>query len=641
MGNTTTETKNTLKRVVRYDFGKVHSICDYLELASNKFATMAAITDRYNDVELNYAEYMLQAKDFASGLQGLGIKQGDIIGLFSENNGRWIIVDQGILRCGAVDAVRGSNAPIDELDYIIGQSDSCALVLQTTQLLEKLCPYLNKYNLKFVVVMFAKEELSNEGLDFPVYSFEEILAMGKQRCFHRVEIEPEDMATILYTSGTTGNPKGVMLCHGNFLYQLYNAHPRVLANPGERSLQIIPIWHAYERVCTYYYFAMGCHMHNTTLSNIKDDILRYKPTVMTSVPRIWESVRTGIYTKLKQKSPFLHKVFSNAIKISTNYIKHCMYVEQRITEQRDYNPVLTVYHAAMAAVLKPVHTLFYNTLYKKLKDMAGLNIRVSISGGGALSTQDEFFYEAIGVTLLVGYGLTETSPILTVRSIREKSFICSSGFPFPNTEIKIINPETKKELPLFEKGLVVVRGPQVMLGYYNDEAATRKVLDENGWFITGDLGYMTNGRNLVIQGRLKETIVLSNGENVEPIPIEDAVLNSPYINQIVLVGQDKNAVGALVIPTKEALEKCGVDTKGLRMQKDACIKNPALRKLIKNEIDINIKNKSKLKSFEKIQKFELLKEGFSIDNGLMTSTAKIKRNKVFEKYKDIISGMYQ
>ena len=640
MINTISEA-NTLKRVVKYDFGNIHSICDYLEMASNKFASLPAITDRYNNVELNYAEYMLQAKDFASGLQGLGIKKGDIVGLFSENNGRWIIVDQGIMRCGAVDAVRGSNAPVDELDYIIGQSNSCALVLQTTQLLDKLRPYLNKYDLKFIVVMFSKEEISNEGLDFPVYTFEEILAKGKQRCFTRVEISPEEMATILYTSGTTGNPKGVMLCHGNFLYQLFNAHPRVMVTSGERSLQIIPIWHAYERVCTYYYFIKGCHMHNTTLSNIKEDIIKYKPTIMTSVPRIWESIRTGIYAKLKQKSPFLHKVFSNAIKISTSYKKHCMYVEQRITDLSYYNPILTVYHGIMASLLKPLHTLFYNTLYKKLKEMAGLNIRVSVSGGGALSHQDEYFYEALGITLLVGYGLTETSPILTVRSVNAKSFICSSGFPFPNTEIKIVHPETKKELPLFEKGLVMVRGPQVMLGYYNDEGATRKVLDENGWFCTGDLGYLSYGNNLVIQGRLKETIVLSNGENVEPIPIEDACLNSPYINQIVLVGQDKNSVGALVIPTKDALEKCGIDTRGLRMQKDACIKNPALRKLIKSEIDANIKNKSKLKSFEKIQKFELLKEGFSIDNGLMTSTAKIKRNKVFEKYKDIISGMYQ
>ena len=411
--------------------------------------------------------------------------------------------------------------------------------------------------------------------------------------------------------------------------------------PGEKILEILPIWHAYERVGTYYFYGRGCHLYYTTLAKIKDDMVAYSPDMMMSVPRIWEAVRTGIYTKLKQKSKLMYSIFDNAVKYSIKYKKYTMYVEKRITEQKKYNSFSMGYNAIMALIMKPLHDILKKTLYKKLKDMAGLNLRVSISGGGALSKIDELFYDAIGVNLRVGYGLTETSPVLTLRNIYEKNFLCSAGSPIIGTEIKVINPETKKEVSYFEKGLVIARGPQVMKGYYKDEAATRAVIDENGWFNTGDLGYMTNTNNLVLQGRMKETIVLSNGENVEPIPIEDACLTSQYINQIVLVGQDRSAIGALVIPTKEALEKCEIDTRGLRMQQDICIKNPALRKLIKSEIDTHIKSKSKLKPFEKIMKFEILKEGFSIDNGLMTSTAKIKRNKVFETYNDIISGMYQ
>lgn len=625
----------------KYSFNNFQSVCECLEFTANKYATLNAITDKYSGIEQNYAEYILEAKDFASGLQGLGVKKGDKIGLFSENNGRWIVVDQGILRCGAIDAVRGSNAPVDELDYIIGQSDSYALVLQNSMLYTKLKQYFPKYDLKFIVVMFDDGKTDYSETVCPVYTFEEVVAAGKKRCFNNVEITPDDVASILYTSGTTGNPKGVMLTHGNFLFQLEAAHRGFQSVPGEKTLQILPIWHAYERIGTYYYFYRGCHLHYTTLSKIKDDMVKYAPDTMMSVPRIWEAVRTGIYSKLKQKSPMLHSVFSFAIKTSMNYKRHAMYVERRITEQKHYSPIATVYHAMMAAGLKPLHEVFKNTLYKKLKTMAGLNLRASISGGGALSMQDERFYDAIGVNLRVGYGLTETAPVLTLRNVGDKNFLCSAGAPVQGTEMKIIDPETKKELPSFTKGLVVVRGPQVMKGYYKDEAATKAVLDENGWFNTGDLGYLTNDNNLVLQGRMKETIVLSNGENVEPIPIEDACLNSPFINQIVLVGQDQSAVGALIIPTKEALEKCGIDTRGLRMQQDVCIKNPALRKLIKSEIDTHIKEKSKLKPFEKIMKFEILKDGFSIDNGLMTSTAKIKRNKVFEIYQDIISGMYQ
>jgi len=634
-------TEEDTGRRKKYNFSGFQSICEYLEYSANKHASLPAITDKYNKIQQNYAEYILQAKDFAAGLQSLGIKKDDTVGLFSENNGRWIVVDQGILRCGARDAVRGSNAPVDELDYIIGQSDSCALVLQTSALYDKLTPYLEKYNLNFIIIMFAEEGHNYVNSKCPIYTFDEVVAMGKKKCFNQVKITPDDIASILYTSGTTGNPKGVMLTHGNFLFQFEAAHRGFQSMAGEKTLQILPIWHAYERIGTYYYFGRGCHLHYTTLSKIKDDMVAYAPDTMMSVPRIWEAVRTGIYTKLKQKSPLMYTIFDNAVKLSMNYKRHAMYVERRVTEQKHYNPIATVYHAIFAAALKPLHEVFKNTLYKKLKTMAGLNLRASISGGGALSMQDERFYDAIGVNLRVGYGLTETSPVLTLRNVTEKNFLCSAGMPVLGTEIKIINPETKKEVPNFEKGLVIVRGPQVMKGYYKDEAATRAVLDENGWFNTGDLGYMTNSNNLVLQGRMKETIVLSNGENVEPIPIEDACLNSPFINQIVLVGQDKSAVGALIIPTKEAFEKCGIDTRGLRMQQDVCVKNPALRKLIKSEIDTHIKAKSKLKPFEKIMKFEILKEGFSIDNGLMTTTAKIKRNKVFETYNDVISGMYQ
>lgn len=633
--------KDTGKRK-KYEFKGYQSVCDYLEASANKYATRPAITDKYNDnIEQNYAEYMLQIKDFSTGLQSLGIGKDDTVGLFSENNGRWIIIDQGILRCGARDAVRGSNAPVDELDYIIGQSDSKALVLYNSMLFDKLKPFLNKYDLSFIVIMFHDKKYKYEDVNFPVYTFEEVLEMGKKHCFNRVEITPDDVASILYTSGTTGNPKGVMLTHGNFLYQFETLHKGILAMPGENILEILPIWHAYERVGTYYFYGRGCHLYYTTLSKIKDDMAKYSPNMMMSVPRIWEAVRTGIYAKLKQKSPLMYTIFDKSIKYSICYKRHTMYLEQRITDQKSYNPVAMVYHAAMALVMKPLHSFLKRSLYKKLKDMVGLNLRLSISGGGALSAMDEKFYDAIGVNLRVGYGLTETSPVLTLRSNYEKNFLGSAGMPITGTEVKIINPETRKELPYFEKGLVVARGPQVMKGYYKDEAATRAVLDPNGWFNTGDLGYLTNSNNLVLQGRMKETIVLSNGENVEPIPIEDACLSSPYINQIVLVGQDQSAIGALVIPTKEALEKCGIDTRGLRMQQDVCVKNPALRKLIKSEIDTHIKSKSKLKPFEKIMKFEILKEGFSIDNGLMTSTAKIKRNKVFETYNDIISGMYQ
>ena len=319
-----------------------------------------------------------------------------------------------------------------------------------------------------------------------------------------------------------------------------------------------------------------------------------------------------------------------------------MYGERRITNKLGYNTLSTIRHRVIRSFIKPLHVLFYNTLYKKIKKAVGLsNIRASISGGGALSMQDELFYDAIGINLRIGYGLTETAPVLTLRNVTDKNFLGAAGTPVEGTDLKIVDPKTFEPLPKFTKGLVIVKGPQIMKGYYKDEEATRKVFTDDGYFITGDLGWLTNENNLVLVGRLKETIVLSSGENVEPVPIEEAILLSPYIDQIVLVGQDRSGVGALVVPSKEALEKCGINMKDLSSYKDSNILNDAkLESLIKNEINTHIVNKPNLRVFEKVKQFAMLHESFSVENGLMSATQKVKRNKVFEKYAQVIGNMY-
>ena len=256
--------------------------------------------------------------------------------------------------------------------------------------------------------------------------------------------------------------------------------------------------------------------------------------------------------------------------------------------------------------------------------------------------QDELFYDAIGINLRIGYGLTETAPVLTLRNVTDKNFLGAAGTPVDGTDLRIVDPKTFEELPKFKKGLVIVKGPQIMKGYYKDEEATRKVFTDDGYFITGDLGWLTNENNLVLVGRLKETIVLSSGENVEPVPIEEAILLSPYIDQIVLVGQDRSGVGALVVPSKEALEKCGINMKNIQSFKDNknIINNSELDALIKKEINTHIENKPNLRAFEKVKSFSVLNESFSVENGLMSATQKVKRNKVFEKYEDVIGSMY-
>ena len=628
----------------RVSYNGMNSLSEVLESCMEKFSTYTAITDKYNNVFMTYSELKEEMTLLATGLQTLGVKKGDKVGIFAESNGRWIATSMAILKCGAVDVIRGSNAPIEELHYITTHSDCKGLILRDEKLYKAMKPFLEEYSLDFVIVTYCNSTLDTSNVKSKVYTHDEIIQLGRQNNFKPVEMKRTDDCTILYTSGTTGNQKGVLLSHENSIYQLEVVHDGFKSQPGENTLQILPIWHSYERIGQCYYISRGCNLHYTTLAGLKNDLANYKIDTFMSVPRIWESIRTGVYQKLKQTSPALHNIFDFAIKTSITYKIHKMYGERRITNKLNYHFFSTIWHRVIRSFIKPLHVLFSNTLYKKIKNAVGLgNIRASISGGGALSMQDELFYDAIGVNLRIGYGLTETAPVLTLRNVWDKNFLGSAGKPLEGTDLKIVDPKTFEPLPVFSKGLVIVKGPQIMKGYYKDEEATRKVMTEDGYFVTGDLGWLTKDNNLVLVGRLKETIVLSTGENVEPVPIEEAILLSPYIEQIVLVGQDKNGIGALIVPSKEALEKCGINMKNVQSFKDNnnTIVHSELEDLIKREINTHIVNKPNLRAFEKVKQFSVLNESFSVENGLMSATQKVKRNKVFEKYENVIGKMYK
>ena len=617
------------------------SLNDYFRQKASEYNNLNAVTDTYNGVFFTYKDVEENISNLSAMIQSNGIKKGDFVSIFSENNGLWIVMEQSVMRCGAVCTLRGSNAPAEELDYILGHSESKALIVENTKALDKLLPYLSKHKLNFIIVMFKNKDYKFPELECPVYYFEDALNLGKNCSFTSVEQNIDEDCLMLYTSGTTGEPKGVLITHKNIISQMPSIAKGFMSTPGENTLQILPVWHAYEHIAQIFYFLSGCHLHFTTLSGLKNDLVRYDIDTLMSVPRIWEAMRLGIFQKLKQKSVILYKIFDFAVKLSINYKIHKMYSERRITNKKGkYHYWTNVYHKIVRSFLKPLHVLFTNTLYKKVKQAAGINFRASISGGGALSMKDQLFYDAIGVNLREGYGLTETSPVLTLRNIEDPNYLGCCGKPLMGTEIKILDTETNEELGIFQKGTVYARGYQISKGYYKDDEATKAVFDEEGWFNTGDIGWLTADNNLVLVGRVKETIVLSNGENVEPLPIEEACLESPYIDQIMLVGQDKTSIGALVVPSEEALKKCGILANEIKSGTNLTISNPTLRELIKKEISTYINHKKNLKPFEKIKDFEVLNENFTMANGMMSQTAKMKRNVISEKYEKPISNMY-
>lgn len=638
-----TELANEIKEVQDFLSDK-HSICSYLIKSMENYGEDKAVTDEHQNVSLNYNEVISKIKKVASAIQKAGINHKTHISFFSENNGAHFCVTQGILYAGCTAVLRGTAAPIDELEYILDHSDSEGLFVSDYKFLNSLYDVIQKNEkLKFICAVFEKGD-KPEGLKIPVYSLSEFIADADENIEEK-ENSIDDTAVMLYTSGTTGYPKGVMLTHKNILSQMKTVGEGLLVKRGEKSLQILPIWHSYEYTTQTLFYATGMHLHFATLPALRNDLAKYDIDIFLSVPRIWQAIRLGIYQKLKQKSKLQYFMFDFAVKASVEYKIHKMYAEKRITnKQSKYNWCAKMYHGFIRSFYKPIYKYFNEKVFKQIKDQLGLNFRLSLSGGGALSLQDELFYDALGVNLRVGYGLTETSPVLTIRYTTDKNYLCSAGRPLKATDIKIVDPKTKEEVGIFQKGLVLVRGPQIMKGYYKNEQATNEVIDKDGWFNTGDLGWLTSHNFLVLVGRVKETIVLSNGENIEPLPIEEACLQSNYIEQIVLVGQDESSIGALIVPTQEAIEKCNIalgDLKKGSKGSHLTIKDPQLHELIKHEINAYIKTKPNLKPFEKISKFEILKNAFNQEDGLMTQSGKMKRNKVYDRYKSIISKMFQ
>lgn len=320
--------------------------------------------------------------------------------------------------------------------------------------------------------------------------------------------------------------------------------------------------------------------------------------------------------------------------MSDRYIRARRIVHRLSLEQQ--NPSMWQRQRArtQTAILWPIHALADRLIYKKVREQIGAELKQTICGGGSLSPSLETFYEIIGIEVLVGYGLTETAAALTTRR-PEHNLRGSAGIPIPGTEIWIVDPKTRKTLPQGEKGLVLARGPQIMQGYYHNPEATNKAINPKGWFNTEDLGFLTAQQDLVLTGREKDTIVLSNGENVEPEPIENACLRSDYIDQIVVVGQDRRSLGALIVPNWDNLEEWA-ENQGLQLNLDS----QPVQNLFRQELDREVRNRPGYSSNDRIVPFRLISEPFSQENGMLTQTLKIKRHVVTERYSDLINEMF-
>ncbi|KAH0885219.1 hypothetical protein HID58_061315 [Brassica napus] len=625
------------------------AVPDIWRSSAEKYGDKIALVDPYHDppLKLTYNQLEQEILDFAEGLRAVGVKADEKIALFADNSCRWLVSDQGIMSTGAVNVVRGSRSSVEELLQIYQHSESVALVVDNPEFFNRIADtFTSKVSLRFLILLWGeKSSLVTQGMQIPVYSYTDIKNLGQEKRAGsndtRKSINPDDTAAIMYTSGTTGNPKGVMLTHRNLLHQIKHLSAYVPAEAGDRFLSMLPSWHAYERACEYFIFTCGVEQMYTSIRFLKEDLKRYQPHYLISVPLVYETLYSGIQKQISTSSAARKYLALTLIKISLAYMEMKRIYEGMCLTKEQKPPMYIVSLVdwlrarVVAALLWPLHMLAKILIYKKIHASIGIS-KAGISGGGSLPIHIDKFFEAIGVILQNGYGLTETSPVICARTL-SCNVIGSAGYPMHGTEFKIVDPETNTVLPPGSKGIVKVRGPQIMKGYYKNPTTTKQVLNESGWFNTGDMGWIaphhSTGRSrrcgglIVLEGRAKDTIVLSTGENVEPLEIEEAAMRSRLIDQIVVIGQDQRRLGAIIMPNKEEAEKLDPETSQLSSEK--------LKSLVYQEL----RKWTSECSFQ-VGPVLIVDEPFTIDNGLMTPTMKIRRDKVVAKYKDEINQLY-
>ncbi|MBE9145724.1 AMP-dependent synthetase/ligase [Planktothrix mougeotii] len=636
-------------------YSSLHYFPEIWPILDKNVGQIIALHDPHGkpEVRLTYSQVWQQIQQFATGLQALGIEATTEglpvrIALFSDDSPRWMIADQGILTAGAADVVRGATADPLELAYILKDSGSTGLVVENFALLKKLRPEIEDLPIQFVILLSDETPNSRDLPTIPVLNFSQLMEKGKNIPLKPIPHHPNTLATLLYTSGTTGKPKGVMLTHENLLHQI-NAIPDVIhPDPGEVFLSLLPTWHTLGRTGQYFCLSQGCTVVYTSIRYFKQDLKQFKPHYMVSVPRIWESIYESAQKQFREQPATRQKIVNFLFSISERYILAGRIV-QGLTLNLDSPSTSEKFLAQLQTwILAPIHYLGDRLVYQKVREATGGQLKFAISGGGSLAMHLENFYEIVGINLLVGYGLTETAPVLSAR--REwHNLRGSSGKPIPQTELCIVDPETRQILPFGQKGLVLARGPQIMTGYFENPQATAKAIDSDGWFDTGDLGWLSPKNDLVLTGRAKDTIVLTNGENIEPQAIEDACLRSPYIDQIMLVGQDQKCLGALIVPNLDALKQWAIHQNLTLKSSEASpnptqeitLDSPAVQNLFREELNREVKNRPSYRIDDRIGPFQLLSEPFSMENGMLTQTLKVKRPVVMERYRDMINKMYE
>jgi long-chain acyl-CoA synthetase len=549
----------------------------------------------------------------ALGLSALGVKRGDRVALLSENRPDWSVVDLAILSLGAVNVPIYTTQAPEQVRYILEDSGARVLFVSGKKVFRHARPgVVPVAGLERIIFFDTDAAAAHEGA-LTLFELEQTgaaLDAASPEAFDRAlgAVGAEDLATIIYTSGTTGEPKGVMLAHESFVANVFAITDALPIHSTDVALSVLPLSHIFERAVFYVFCWNGVSVAYAPSFDVVGEYLReVRPTIMTAVPRLFEKVFHKIVKKGTSEGGLKSRLFNWALGVGQRHAE--------LEDKGEPVPPLLEIQQEVASRL----------VFSKWREGVGGRLRFFVSGGAPLSPALSYAFLGAGVVILQGYGMTETCIVSANRP--DDNRVGSVGLPFPGVEVK-----TDAD------GEILVRGPNVMRGYYNHPGETAAVLTEDGWFKTGDVGKLDERGRLYITDRKKELFKLSNGKYVAPQLVESLIKQSQYVSQVVVVGAGRKQPAALIVPDWEALASALPTPQAEQhTQRDAWSRNPAALKLIQREV---IELTSPLADYERVRRVALLPEDFSIDGGELTPTLKVKRRVIDEKYSGLIEEIY-
>lgn len=574
----------------------------YKEVFKAKDDTLAG-KDEGQWVKYSIDQYIDAANNLSNAFLKLGVKKGDKIATITTNRPEWNFIDIGILQIGAIHVPIYPTISDSDYKYILNHAEVKYVFISGKDLLQRINHILPEIKSLKGVYTFKKIDEAEH--------LNDLIELGKRNPTEKgleeikADISAHDTATLIYTSGTTGNPKGVMLSHDNIISNVLALYKYFPVDENCRSLSYLPVSHVYERTNLYIYQYLGVSIYYAeNMGTISDNLKEIKPEILTTVPRLLEKVYDKIIAKGRKLTGIKKSLFFWAVNLGLEYE-----------------------HKGKGLFYKMKLTIANKLIFGKWREGLGGNMRVIVSGGAALQPRLSKVYTAGKIEILEGYGLTETSPVIAVNTLEKGGRIFGTvGKPIAKVEVQIAEDEE-----------ILIKGPNVMLGYYKDTEMTKEAIDSNGWFHTGDLGRILPEGHLKITGRKKAIFKTAMGKYISPEHIENKFVESPFIDTLFVVGENQKFAAALIVPDFEHIRSwCRV--KGINCQDRAeMMKNPEFKKRF--QIEINEFNKE-FGSYEQIKKYKIMDCEWTIETRELTANLKLRRKFVFEKYKEDIEGLF-